>query len=117
MPKTTVIFTDEFDEWMQSNDNDVQDELYAFIGVLSMMGVATPYPYSSKIEGPSKYKSMRELRTEIKKRAYRILYIFDPKRNAVLLLGGDKSGNKQWYQKNIPKAEAVYEKYLKENNL
>ena len=119
MPPTgvSIIFTDKFDVWLQSNEEDVQDELYALIGVLETMGISTPFPYSSKVNGAKKYKSIRELRTEINKRAYRILYIFDPQRNAVLLLGGDKSGDKRWYEKNIPLAERIYEDYLKEKQV
>ena len=41
-----------------------------------------------------------------------MLYVFDPKRNAVMLLGGDKTGEKHWYDKAIAKAEKIYEKYL-----
>ena len=45
----------------------------------------------------------------------RILFIFDPVRNAVLLVAGDKSGRwQEWYRKAIPAAEAAYEAYLKE---
>ena len=45
---------------------------------------------------------------------YRILYVFDPRRNALLLLGGDKTGNDRWYEENVPRAEQIYEQYLKE---
>jgi hypothetical protein len=45
----------------------------------------------------------------------RILFIFDPARNAVLLVAGDKSGQRrEWYAQAIPAAEAAYEAYLKE---
>lgn len=40
--------------------------------------------------------------------------MFDPRRNALLLLGGDKTGNDNWYEENVPKAESIYEQYLKE---
>jgi hypothetical protein len=45
-------------------------------------------------------------------RPYRILYAFDPTRTALLLLGGDKTGGR-WYEKMVPKADAIYEKHLK----
>ena len=45
---------------------------------------------------------------------YRILYAFDPVRNALLILGGDKTGNDRWYQEYVPKAEKIYARYLKE---
>ena len=106
-----VIFTDEFDKWINSNELYVQRKLAAVISILSDMGVETPFPYSSKIFG-ARY-NLRELRADINDRAYRMLYVFDPKRNAVMLLGGDKSGVKHWYEKSIVKAEKIYEKYLK----
>ena len=43
-----------------------------------------------------------------------ILYAFAPRRNALLILGGDKTGNDRWYEENVPKAERIYEQYLKE---
>lgn len=47
----------------------------------------------------------------------RILFIFDPCRNAVLLVAGDKSGQwNRWYQGSIPLAEKWYEAYLKEQS-
>ena len=47
----------------------------------------------------------------------RVLFVFDPKRRAVLLVGGDKSGRWQdWYKTNIPLAEQRYERWLNNNN-
>jgi len=48
-----------------------------------------------------------------KRRLFRILFAFDPKREIILLVGGDKRGNKQFYKKMIPIAERLYEKHLK----
>ena len=45
---------------------------------------------------------------------YRVLYIFDPRRVALLLLGGDKTGDDRWYEKNVPLADQLYENYLAE---
>jgi len=55
---------------------------------------------------------MRELRVQHKGRPYRILYAFDPHRVAILLLGGDKTGNDRWYQENIPMADKLYDQHL-----
>jgi hypothetical protein len=57
---------------------------------------------------------MKELRIQYRGRPYRILYIFDPRRNAYLILGGDKSGNPHWYQDAIRRADDIYARYLKE---
>ena len=44
--------------------------------------------------------------------AYRVLYAFDPRRVAILLLGGDKTGDDRWYEKNVPLADRLYDNYL-----
>ena len=105
-----VIFTDEFDKWINSNEAKIRAELYSCVAMLEEFGITLQFPHSSKIFG-ARY-NLRELRTDINDRAYRMLYVFDPKRNAVMLLGGDKSGVKRWYEKSIVKAEKIYEKYL-----
>ena len=56
---------------------------------------------------------MRELRIQHKDKPYRILYAFDPTRNALLLLGGNKIGDKRWYEKNVPLADKIYSEYIK----
>jgi hypothetical protein len=57
---------------------------------------------------------MRELRIQHHGRPYRVLNIFDPRRAAILLLGGDKAGDDRWYEKNVPLADRIYDGYLKE---
>lgn len=47
-------------------------------------------------------------------RPYRVLYMFDPRRVAILLLVGDKTGDERWYEKNVPLADQLYETYLAE---
>jgi len=110
-----VIFTDEFRKWIESNEEAVRDRLTARIRILRQFGIATPFPYSSMLFG-TKY-NFRELRAEIKDKPYRMIYTFNPKRNAIMLLGGDKSGEKRWYEKSIAKAEKIYEKYLAGENI
>lgn len=55
---------------------------------------------------------MRELRIQHKGRPYRTLYAFDPARTAILLIGGDKTGNKRWYKEHIPKADKLYDEHI-----
>lgn len=57
---------------------------------------------------------MRELRVQHQGHPYRILYIFDPRRVALLLVGGDKTGDDRWYEKNVPLADRIYDNYLSE---
>jgi hypothetical protein len=55
---------------------------------------------------------MKELVIQHAGRPYRVLYAFDPRRNAILLLGGDKTGNANWYQEYVPKADKIYDAHL-----
>lgn len=57
---------------------------------------------------------MRELWIQHEGRPYRVLYAFDPRRSAILLLGGDKTGNDRWYEEHVPIADTLYEAYLRE---
>ena len=74
---------------------------------------ALPFPFSSGMTA-SRHRHMRELRIQHRGRPYRVLYAFDPRRAAILLLGGDKTGNNRWYDENIPVADDRYDDYLRE---
>jgi hypothetical protein len=78
-------------------------------------GPALGRPLADRITG-SRLHNLKELRPGSSGASeVRILFIFDPARNAVLLVAGDKAGRwQQWYQEAIPAAEAAYETYLKE---
>jgi len=56
---------------------------------------------------------MRELRVQHAGQPYRILYAFDPRRTALLLTGGNKTGDNRWYTKYVPIADRLYEEYIK----
>ena len=55
---------------------------------------------------------MRELRIQCAGRPYRALSAFDPGRCAILLLGGDRTGDDRWYEKNVPIADRLYDEHL-----
>jgi hypothetical protein len=57
---------------------------------------------------------MRELRIQHSGRPYRVLYIFDPRRRAVLPIGGEKTGKDRWYETYVPLADQIYRQFLKE---
>jgi len=57
---------------------------------------------------------MRELRVQSRGKPIRILYAFDPRRHAVLLIGGDKTGDSCWYEENVPIADQLYDEHLEE---
>ncbi len=109
-----VIGTDEFDSWYMGLDESDAERVTFVVDLLVARGVSLGFPYSSEIKG-SRY-ALRELRVQSKGQPLRILYAFDPKRHAILLLGADKTGmsDKAFYTTYVPKAESLWEEYLME---
>ena len=89
-----VIVTGEFKDWYEGLDQADAEEVYVKVELLEAKGVSLGFPHSSAIKGSR--VALRELRIQSKGRPLRVFYAFDPKRNAVLLLGGDKTGNDQF---------------------
>lgn len=108
-----VEFTNEFKAWWVDLDESAQVSIDAAVQILEARGPELPFPYSSKILG-SRHSHMRELRVQHKGEPYRILYAFDPRRVAILLLGGNKGGDERWYEENVPKADKLYDEHLEE---
>ncbi len=106
-----VEYTDEFGNWWGILNEDEQSDIDAVVTLLEKLGVKLPSPYSSSIH-ESKHSHMRELRVQHKGRPYRILYAFDPKRCAILLIGGDKTGNDNWYDEYVPIADDLYDTHI-----
>lgn len=106
-----VEYTDEFEEWWETLTECAQIDVSASVGLLEEYGPNLRYPYSSGING-SVYKHMRELRIQHAGQPYRILYAFDPRRTAILLIGGNKTGNDRWYEKYVPIADDLYEQHI-----
>lgn len=111
-----INVTGRFREWYEQLTNPEAEDVTAVVDLLGELGPALGYPYSSAIEG-SRHSHMRELRIQHAGRPYRLLYAFDPERTAVLLLGGDKTGDDRWYERNVPVADRLYDAYLKEIGL
>lgn len=55
---------------------------------------------------------MRELRVQSQGRPIRIFYAFDASRAAILLIGGDKTGDGRFYQRMVPIADRLYDKHI-----
>lgn len=106
-----VEYTDEFNEWWESLDEAEQESVATCVILLEERGTSLPFPYSSAVEG-SKVGHMRELRIQHKGEPYRVLYAFDPRRIAILLIGGNKGGDDRWHGKLIPKADKIYKEHL-----
>ena len=108
-----VEYTDEFGQWWDSLSEAEQESTDVSVRLLEAMGPQLPFPHSSSVKG-SKHGHMRELRVQHAGRPYRVLYAFDPRRAAILLIGGDKTGNDRWYIVYIPIADRLYDEHLKE---
>ncbi len=108
-----VEYTDEFDSWWSKLTETQQEDTVAVVELLMEMGPELPFPYTSGIQG-SKHGHMRELRIQSGGKPFRIFYAFDPRRSAILLIGGNKSGDDRFYEKYIPIADKLYDDYLEE---
>ena len=108
----TVILCDPFDEEVQGFDQALQEEFFAVLRVLEMRGPTLGRPYVDQVKG-SRYPNMKELRIQHGGSPYRYLFIFDPQRQAVVLVGGCKVGDTNFYARNIRIAEKRYEEYLR----
>ena len=106
-----VECTSVFEAWWGELSEAEQDSVDRFIIMLEQLGPRLPFPYSSGV-CRSKHKHMRELRVQHKGSPYRILYAFDPRRTAILLIGGNKIGNKRWYETFVPRADSLYDEHL-----
>lgn len=106
-----VEYTDTFEQWWDGLTEGEQESVAATVGLLEIEGPRLPFPYSSGVQG-SRHGHMRELRIQHGGRPYRVLYAFDPRRDAILLLGGDKTGNDRWYEQFVPVADRLYDEHL-----
>jgi hypothetical protein len=108
-----VKVSDEFIEWYDSLNEHEGVSVDFAVDMLVEYGPALGRPYVDTLNG-SAYPNMKELRVQHQGRPYRILFAFDPRRNAYLILGGDKTGDKDWYLDAIRRADAIYAQHLEE---
>ncbi len=106
-----VEFTDEFEEWWETLSEANQGKVDARVGLLMERGPNLGFPFSSQAK-TSRFPEMRELRAQAGGDPLRILYAFDPRRTAILLVAGDKTGDGRWYEKNVPVADMLFERHL-----
>jgi hypothetical protein len=106
-----VEFTDEFGEWWDSLDVDEQESVAASVELLRQLGPHLGRPHVDTVKG-SRHSNMKELRTQHRGRPIRSLFAFDPRRCAILLLGGDKTGDGRFYERMIPTADDLYDEHL-----
>jgi hypothetical protein len=109
----SVEFTDEFEIWWDSLTVEEQEDIRSSVSVLRQRGPSLGRPHVDSVTG-SRYPNMKELRTQHAWRPYRTLFAFDPRRVAILLIGGDKTGNGRWYEEFVPRADRIYAEHLKQ---
>lgn len=106
-----IEFTDEFEEWWNELTARQQDAVGDKVELLALQGPSLPFPHSSGVHS-SRHGHMRELRAQSRGRPLRALYAFDPRRTAILLVGGDKTGNDSFYAEYVPTADRLYDRHL-----
>lgn len=104
-------YTNEFGEWWEGLSESEQDDITATVELLLEHGPHLPHPYSSSMQS-SRHRHMRELRVQSGGRPIRVFYAFDPRRVAILLIGGDKTGNDRFYDQYVPVADKLYDEHL-----
>ena len=109
----SIEVTDEFVAWWNTLAEGEQISISASIALLETHGPSLGRPHADTLQG-SNYANLKELRTQHAGRPFRTLFAFDPRRTAILLIGGDKTGDDRFYDRMIPLAEALYETYLQE---
>jgi hypothetical protein len=108
-----VEFTDEFENWWGDLTPDQQEALDDRVMLLAEHGPGLKRPVVGDITG-SRHANMKELRASAGG-ALRVLFTFDPRRHAILLLGGDKTGQwNEWYRTAIPEADDFYDTHLQQ---
>ena len=112
---TWEVDVELIDDWLKEVDDNTYDQVVAALNILTEQGPGLGRPLVDSIIG-SRHKNMKELRPGSSGRTeVRILFAFDPRRRAILLLAGDKQGVwAKWYRKNIPVADDRYDDHLEQ---
>jgi hypothetical protein len=102
--------TGQVERWLLDLDQGAFEQIALAIDALEVQGPTLGRPLVDRIKG-SRHRNMKELRSV--GGHIRIMFAFDPARQAILLIGGDKTGRwKDWYSENIPIADDFYDEHL-----
>ena len=109
----TVIFHDDFDDEFSLLADDLQDEVLAHAKVLAQFGPHLGRPAVDTLKA-SRHTNMKELRFDWQGGVWRVAFAFDPNRQAILLVGGDKVGadQRRFYKRLIAIADDRYDAHL-----
>ncbi len=110
----TVLFHDEFEAEFEALVEDLQDELLAHAKLLATFGPNLGRPTVDTLKG-SRHSNMKELRFSWSGQVWRVAFAFDPQRQAIVLVGGDKSGadQRKFYKRLLTVADARYDEHLR----
>jgi len=108
-----VLLDQQFETWLLEQQPRVRQTITAHAKLLATFGPKLGRPYVDTLKG-SKLTNLKELRVQHQGEPWRVLFAFDPERRAILLIGGNKQGNSQWYKKAIPLAEKRYWQHLEQ---
>lgn len=106
-----IEYADEFEVWWNGLTEEEQKDVNATVILLQRFGPLLRRPHSDIVTS-SKHSNMKELRIQHAGRPYRVLYAFDSRRCAILLVGGDKTGNDRWYEEFVPIADRLYDEHI-----
>ena len=107
-----IEVTDQFFDWVEGLEKSEWDAVVVAADFLQDWGPGLGRPWVDSIRH-SRHSNMKELRPSPGK--LRVLFAFDPRRTAILLIGGDKSGRwNNWYREMIPIADRLYDEHLEE---
>ena len=108
-----VLFHPAFDAEFADLQEDVQDEVLAHARLLEEFGPSLGRPRVDTLKG-SRHPNMKELRFDSAAGVWRVAFAFDPKRQGILLVAGDKSGGseKRFYRQLIRKADDRFDEHL-----
>jgi hypothetical protein len=110
-PGRRVVFTPEAERWYKALSPEDTNRVAASFDRLERVGPTLGRPFVDSVKG-SRHHNMKELRSIGGN--LRALFAFDPQRRAVVLVGGDKTGNwKGWYKQNIRRADRLYDQHLR----
>ncbi|HME12244.1 MAG TPA: type II toxin-antitoxin system RelE/ParE family toxin [Candidatus Acidoferrum sp.] len=111
MKEWEVEFTDVFGTWWETLTVAAQEDVRAEVNLLRHFGPSLGRPHVDSVAS-SRHANMKELRIQHHGRPYRVLFAFDPRRAAILLIGGDKTGQGRWYKQFVPLADRLYDEHL-----
>lgn len=106
-----ILQSESFSDWFKELNDSTKKDILRAVSILEEKGPLLGRPFVDTLKG-SDITNLKELRVQSLGNPFRIVFVFDPKRNALLLVGGNKKGVSRFYEKIILEAEEIYKEYL-----